>query len=244
MSGKRHTMPTKTEKPDMTLTKKMQKELAARKRHTKEANPIPVPVSNEVEKDFMSRCISFLKHEDSERPDDQIQAMCVKQWQTRESFQWSEPIIDRYKNGQGNFIQGIALSVGESRNLTEYQRRELMASARTLIGQPLLVNHNKNLRVGYVADCEFEDDMVEYIAKVTNESYWRKIQKGLIKHVSPLGTPRFWLRTEKQKMEHTKGRRSGTPIGIRFDELSLVEAPQRAGDLSTSVQIMETFYLS
>lgn len=159
----------------------------------------------------------------------------------QESFQWALPIIDSYKNGKGRFIKGVALSVGKSRNLTDYQKDELARAARTLIGKPLLVNHSGNRRIGYIDDAEFEDDKIEYIAKVTDDFYWRKIKNGEIKHVSPLGQPRFWLRSDEERQVHAQGKRSGTPIGIAFDELSLVVPPEQAGDLNTSVMVMETF---
>lgn len=229
--------------------------------------PVPTPRKKEEEKKFISRCISFLHHEDPKRPDKQITAMCFDAWRskesltrlygevaalrmleimskldTKESFQWALPIMDMYDTKNGHWIKGIALSVGTSRNLTRYERSELAAGARTLKGKPLLVNHDKLKEVGLVHDAEFEDEKIEYIACVMDESYWKKILNKEITHVSPLGQPRWWDRTKQDIALMLQGKRAGAVKGIGFEELSLVEAPSLAGDLNTTITVMETFF--
>jgi len=42
--------------------------------------PLPTPRKNEKQSAFISRCISFVKGEDPDTPDEQVQAMCFSQW--------------------------------------------------------------------------------------------------------------------------------------------------------------------
>jgi len=42
--------------------------------------PIPKPKDGETKPEFISRCISQLKNEDPDRPNDQIQAICFDAW--------------------------------------------------------------------------------------------------------------------------------------------------------------------
>ena len=162
----------------------------------------------------------------------------------KESFRWALPILDSYKNRKGRFIKGVALSVGRSANMTNYEEEELKRAALTLIGKPLLVNHNPHRRVGDVDEADFEEDNIEYIARITDDYMWRKIQDREITHVSPLGRPRYWERTDREWRLWVEGKRAGTPRRIVFDELSLVAPPELAGDPSTSIVVMETLLKS
>jgi len=225
--------------------------------------PIPQPKKGQSEKDYVSMCMGskiMLK----EFPDKkQRSAVCYNTYRTKdsiglikgimnslygtmsftdefgESFQWALPIMQKYEDQQGHWIKGVALNVGKSRNLTNYELIELQLAARTLIGKPLLVNHTAR-RAGYVDDAEFEDGKIEYIANVTDTYFWNMIQKGEIEHVSPLGIPRYWKRTPEEVKLTLLGKRAGTPKGIIFDELSLIVSPEKAGDLGTSVLVMES----
>lgn len=42
--------------------------------------PMPKPRKGEKQNQFISRCISQLKGEDTEKPNDQIQAICFDTW--------------------------------------------------------------------------------------------------------------------------------------------------------------------
>ena len=241
----RHTIPSKTPKPDMTLTRAKQEELK-KTRQTKEANPIPTPQEGETEVNFVSRCMGTDTMITEFPEQDRRAAICHDSFRSKdvvkESFQWAQPIDMNYVNGRGeHLIRGVGLTVGTSRNMTKYQRGELLRAARSLKGKPLYVNHNRNRKVGFVYDAEFEDEQLEYQAIVTDDLIWKKILNKEITHVSPLGVPRSWHRTPEQKLLHRRGIRAGTPLGITFDELSLVVPPSKAGDLDTSIVAMECF---
>jgi hypothetical protein len=45
--------------------------------------PIPSPRSGESEDDFISRCIATLSEVDSDRPRDQVAAICYRQWREK-----------------------------------------------------------------------------------------------------------------------------------------------------------------
>lgn len=47
--------------------------------------PLPTPSQDESKDKFVSRCISFVKHENSKTPDKQAQAMCFSQWKKKSS---------------------------------------------------------------------------------------------------------------------------------------------------------------
>jgi len=147
--------------------------------------------------------------------------------QVLESFQW----MGTFKPLRGkNQIKGTALNVGKTRNRRLYSEDELLRSARTLEGKPLLINHDWRREVGEVIDSEYEDEAVEYVAEVTDATIMEKIRKKIIKHVSPKSE----FRTRDITSEGEK------PHGIIFVELSLIEPPEQPGDPETSIMIMES----
>ena len=46
--------------------------------------PLPKPNKGESKNDFVSRCIGFVKGEDSSIPNDQASTMCFTQWKNKE----------------------------------------------------------------------------------------------------------------------------------------------------------------
>jgi len=146
-----------------------------------------------------------------------------------ESFHWAQG----FKPFRPNLIKGVALNVGTSLNRNVYSDEELVRAARTLIGKPLLVNHDPTRLVGQVLDSEFEDNRVEYIAQIEDAEVFKRVLAGEINHVS-IGA----------------GYRKGTgvdgfePEGIVFAELSLIAPPEIPGDPSSSVTIMEKLLTS
>ena len=145
-----------------------------------------------------------------------------------ESFSW----MDGFKVVRGkNQIKGTALNAGRTRNRNLYTEDELMRSARTLIGKPLLVNHDWNREVGEVLDAEYEDEKIEYVAEVADSAVMEEIRKRTIKYCSPKGEFRTRdITREGQQL-----------FGMVFVELSLIEPPEKPGDSDTSVMVMESF---
>lgn len=66
--------------------------------------PVPTPRKDEEKDKFISRCISALREEDSERPNDQISAVCHRQWREKDSESKSLAMqvtkVQRLKNGR------------------------------------------------------------------------------------------------------------------------------------------------
>ncbi|MCP8316059.1 MAG: hypothetical protein H3Z51_04240 [archaeon] len=142
----------------------------------------------------------------------------------QESFQWFMPI----KQISGtHFIRGVALNVGQTRNLNKYSEDELKRAARTLIDKPFFYPPHANppIKVGEIIDAEYEDRRIEYFGKVDDE-VWNLIASGKIKHVSVDARYRWG--------EHYNG---VIPHGLIFDGLSLVPEDVEPGDPKTSVII-------
>jgi hypothetical protein len=45
--------------------------------------PVPTPHGGESQDDFIGRCMRWMHTNDSQRPQDQMQAMCFQQWRDR-----------------------------------------------------------------------------------------------------------------------------------------------------------------
>jgi hypothetical protein len=78
--------------------------------------------------------------------------------------------------------------------------------------------------VGQVADSEFEDNAVEYVAPVTDPATQAVVDAGLVKGVSIGAMPRS---------------SDMPPQGIIFTDLSLITAPEVPADPDATAEIME-----
>ena len=133
-----------------------------------------------------------------------------------------------------HFIRGVALNLGQTRNLNRYTEDELKRAARTLIDKPFFYPPHTNppIKVGEILDAEYEDRRIEYFGRVDDEEIWNQVASGKIKHVSIDARYRWGERID-----------GIIPHGLVFDGLSLVPEEIEPGDPNSSVimdRLMET----
>jgi len=192
--------------------------------------PLPTPKSGEGQDKFISRCMSS-DVMNSEYPDQkQRAAVCYSQFRRKGKnsmkINYTTPIIHEELESNGakkTYIVGNAIEAGISRNKVEYSEDELSAAAKTLIGQPLLINHGdddvRNI-VGQVVEAHYDNGSVPFKAVLDrNETkIIQKIENGFINKVS-VGAMYDNALTERDNegVLHVKG--------VEFLELSLVPIP-------------------
>lgn len=194
--------------------------------------PIPSPRSGEKQDAFISRCMSAMK---SEFPDQkQRAAVCFNAFRKKGEnmsknihVEYARPIstiVEKVGEGKETnlYITGNAIDVGTSRNGVYYSEKELMASAKTLIDKPLLLNHGDNdVRniIGKVVEADFDGHNVPFKAilarpvDIEDEKIISKIKQGFINKVS-IGADFKTATEDDDGIIH--------PEGIEFLELSLV----------------------
>jgi hypothetical protein len=123
----------------------------------------------------------------------------------------------------GDFtINGIAINETTTSNGHKFIGEELRSSASTLIGVPLLKDHNNSVDaiVGVVKTANFDESArnIPFKAIVKDKGMIQKIKDGLLKTVS------VGAHVDPKDIEETE---SGDiiPHGITFKELSLVAVP-------------------
>lgn len=139
-------------------------------------------------------------------------------------FYYRRPIIHEEKTVDGEkkiFIVGNAVEVGTSRNKVNYSESELRTAAQTLIGRPMLLNHgDEDVRniVGKIVDAKYENGNVPFKAELDSDekSLISKIRKGFINSVS-IGADYDSIHEDEDGIKH--------PVGLKFEELSLVTIP-------------------
>jgi len=148
----------------------------------------------------------------------------------KESLQWFGEI--KHTTEARNLIHGKALHPirtvhpEEWPEVREYLEEELRKSAPTLVGKPLVLDHDRPLQ-GEVLNAEYNDGAIEYIAKLADQEILDKIGQGKIKHCS--------VELEWDILKNVNG---VAPKGITFTALSLLEQLQ-PGDPLSSVQVWE-----
>lgn len=175
----------------------------------------------------------------------------------REAFSWTMPFKSRLQAGK-RLIQGAAITVGKTLNRIPYTKDELLRSARTLAKKPIFINHletveeakqylaekgaqlstlvrraiegivqRNDTRVGFVRDSEFadEDQAVEYIGEVTDPDTQAVVKAGEALGVSIGAVPRDTV--------------DDKPVGIMFEDLSIITAPETPGDPDATIKMME-----
>jgi len=117
-------------------------------------------------------------------------------------------------------IHGVAVDETVSYNDIFYKGEELEKSAHTLIGKPLLKNHENSIDsiVGRVTKATYNPTAkrIEYEADVMEPKYQEMIKDGRINTVS------IGARVEKLEETEADGKKFATAIGLEFMELSLV----------------------
>jgi hypothetical protein len=185
----------------------------------------------------------------------------------REAFSWTMPIKSRLQAGK-RLIYGAAITVGKTLNKIPYTLDELLRSARTLAKKPIYLNHIEAIdvpdpedakypgakqylaekgaklsvlvrraienmiqrndpQVGYVRDSEFidEHEAVEYKGEVTDPATQDLVKAGEALGVSIGAVPRDVV--------------DGKPVGIMFEDLSIITAPETPGDPDATIKMME-----
>ena len=103
----------------------------------------------------------------------------------QEKFQWAKPIFNLIKQDEkAKYYKVEALFPIVSMNRNVYTEEELIRAARTLIGQPVNLNHEVPLEGVEIFDAEYEDGAVEVLLRVENPEIQRMIENGEILHVS------------------------------------------------------------
>jgi hypothetical protein len=135
--------------------------------------------------------------------------------------------------GDKNLIHGEALHPvktfhpEEWPNVRVYLEEELAKAAGTLVGKPLLLDHQRLLD-GKVLEARYEDGAIKYVAELNDPEILEKIRSGGIKHVS--------VEYDWRSLERLDG---VAPRGIEFVGLSLLEKYE-PGDPNASVNVWES----
>jgi len=142
-----------------------------------------------------------------------------------ESFGWAGDIAPKGSVIRGQAIHPIkTIHPNEWPEYRVYFEDELRRAARTLVGKPLLLDHQLPLP-GEVVDADYEDGSIEYVATLNDGGVLEKIRKGEIRHCSVEFT---W-----RSLENVNG---VAPRGINFTGLSLLERLP-PGDPFSSVEL-------
>ncbi len=180
--------------------------------------------------------------------------------ETEERFDWLD---ETFETAGENLIKGHAIHADiPTGNKVTYTSEELIQAARTLKGKNLFLNHledanlvqeyvaqkaavldpdvrrvierlgvQNDTSVGQVVEAEYVDSdvrAIEYVAKVTDSDAWNLIRQGKVIGVSVGATPRRTIESNGK-----------LPVGVFFDDLSLITAPERAGDPEATVRLWE-----
>ena len=140
------------------------------------------------------------------------------------------PINSSFKDNNGEFmIEGTAINATTTRNGVKYTTEELTPAAKSLIGKPILKDHNNSVDaiVGRTTNAYFDTtaEQIKFQGRIADEGIQSKIKKGLITNVSVGAMVREVNREEAE--DGSEG-----PLvakGIDFVELSLVAVPADPG---------------
>jgi hypothetical protein len=149
--------------------------------------------------------------------------------QVKESFNWAKTKLALYKTDpSAKYYKVEALFPVKSMNNVVYTEEELVRAARTLIGKPVNLNHEKPLEAVEVEDAEYEDGAVECILRVSNPEIQRMIENEEILHVS--------IEADYREAEVVDGVQ---PKGLIFTGLALLTKNVLPGVPLTRIQSVE-----
>jgi len=133
-------------------------------------------------------------------------------------------------------IEGVAIEETTSRNNVTYKVDELERAAGTLIGAPLLKDHNNSVDgiVGKVTEAYMDGKQLKFKAMVMDDDMKEKIRNGLIKNVSVGSKLKELQKVVEDEVTKFVAR------GIEFLELSLVAVPGVKG-ATFSQSVTEAF---
>lgn len=151
-------------------------------------------------------------------------------------LEYLAPITESFVANGKNFVRGIAINAGITRNDVEYLAEELKNAAPSLRDKPLLKDHKNEVdfiigRTTQNVNYQEEANNIKFEAWVEDSEVFRKISKGLIKNVS-IST--LFKEIEEKEIE---GRTIFTIRGLEFVELSTVAVP---GDADATVGVSES----
>jgi hypothetical protein len=136
-------------------------------------------------------------------------------------FSIAEKIVDKPLR-----IQGLALTVGMSRNFNIYTPQELEAFQGKLLQAPVYLEHvTAQDAIGKVTKAEWDGQNLQYEAEIYDDETAEKIRKGLIRHVS--------VGADYQTIDLVNGK---VPHGLYNAEMSLVAVP---GIPEANIEILE-----
>ena len=190
--------------------------------------PLPTPNKNESKDKFVSRCISFVKGESPDTPNEQAVAMCMAQWRTNQKMEninlkFNVPIQSKGLIDDEFIINGTAINAVTTDNGHKFLEEELRISAETLDGAPLLIDHRNEVEAikGRVIYSGYNEmgKRVDFRAKVMDEGVKQLIKDGRLQTVS--------VGAAVREIEEADGEL--IPRGIMFKELSLVAVPADSG---------------
>lgn len=118
-------------------------------------------------------------------------------------------------------IEGVAIEETTSRNNVTYKVDELERATDTLVGAPLLKDHNNSVDgiVGKVTEAYMDGKQLKFKAMVMDDDMKEKIRNGLIKNVSVGSKLKELQKVVEDEVTKFVAR------GIEFLELSLVAVP-------------------
>jgi hypothetical protein len=153
------------------------------------------------------------------------------QQKEKESHQWFGEIY-KPQTEANNLIHGQALHPirtlhpEEWPEVRQYLEEELLRATPTLIGKPLVLDHNRILQ-GKVVNAKYKDGAIEYLAKLDDNEILDKVAEGKIRHCS--------VEFEWGSLERVNG---FSPRNITFTGLSLLENYE-PGDPAATVEVWE-----
>lgn len=129
------------------------------------------------------------------------------------------------------FIEGVAINETVTRNGITYTAVELEKSAPSLVGRPILKDHEAKVDniVGRVTESGFDTNKINFKARIPDKDMKEKIRNGLVNEVS-IGAGAEII--DKETKESGKQR---IATNIQFYELSFVAIP---GDPGAGVTMM------
>ena len=147
--------------------------------------------------------------------------------QIRESFRWAKRYnIDQLKSTDKElWIRGEAVFPTCSLNQRCYTREEIKKMARTAIGKPIMVNHGEppyeGLRIGIIEDAEEEEGKLEFIARITDPEW--------IKRIKEMPEDERWLSIGAEPRESEERQGKIYPKGLVIEEISILVPPAKPG---------------
>lgn len=157
-----------------------------------------------------------------------------KEFMTNNSMNIRVESFEVAKTSEGLNVTGLALPFGKvSRNGFLYLSEGINEKAGTLVGRPVLFNHDPEKVIGHVESIEIKDDGLHYVMDLDSEGPYgwvaRKVERGDLKNVS------IQAQYDPKKSFITDEGVTHAYIE-EFYELSVVTIP---GFADTTAQVME-----